>query len=147
MLRIVASQGTKLCSYFNCHSLYNILKDKRYRISGSEIYECLLGPEKCSGLSRKRATGRRFVFSLNLPLVSENPEVELFGGQYGRHEFAYRALSPRLISALFCLNSRQAGHRVGEHLQRIMPMIVQYSKVENDDELREYCIQVQRGFC
>lgn len=38
--------------------------------------------------------------------------------------------------------SRQAGHRVGEHLQRIMPMIVQYSKVENDDELREYCIQV-----
>ena len=40
------------------------------------------------------------------------------------------------------LNSRQAGHRVGEHLERIMPMIVQYSKVENDDELREYCIQV-----
>ena len=23
-------------------------------------------------------------------------------------------------------------------------MIVQYSKVENDDELREYCIQVRR---
>ena len=42
----------------------------------------------------------------------------------------------------FLLNSRQAGHRVGEHLERIMPMIVRYSKVENDDELREYCIQV-----
>ena len=39
--------------------------------------------------------------------------------------------------------SRQAGHRVGEHLERIIPMIVQYSKVENDDELREYCIQVR----
>ena len=38
--------------------------------------------------------------------------------------------------------SRQAGHRVGEHLERIIPMIVQYSRVENDDELREYCIQV-----
>ena len=25
-------------------------------------------------------------------------------------------------------------------------MIVQYSKVENDDELREYCIQVRRRF-
>ncbi|RMX44424.1 hypothetical protein pdam_00025896, partial [Pocillopora damicornis] len=37
---------------------------------------------------------------------------------------------------------RQAGHRVGEHLERIIPMIVQYSRVENDDELREYCIQV-----
>ncbi|XP_015747663.1 PREDICTED: cullin-associated NEDD8-dissociated protein 1-like, partial [Acropora digitifera] len=41
---------------------------------------------------------------------------------------------------------RQAGHRVGEHLQRIMPMIVQYSKVENDDELREYCIQAFESF-
>ena len=39
--------------------------------------------------------------------------------------------------------SRQAGHRVGEHLERIIPMIVQYSRVENDDELREYCIQVR----
>ena len=78
---------------------------------------------------------------------SGKPEVELFGGQYGCHEFTYCALLPRLISVLFRLSSRQAGHRVGEHLQRIMPMIVQYSKVENDDELREYCIQVQRGFC
>ena len=41
--------------------------------------------------------------------------------------------------------SRQAGHRVGEHLERIIPMIVQYSRVENDDELREYCIQVSRN--
>ena len=37
ILHIVVSQGTKLCSYFNCHSLYNILKDKLYRISGSKI--------------------------------------------------------------------------------------------------------------
>ncbi|PFX22174.1 Cullin-associated NEDD8-dissociated protein 1 [Stylophora pistillata] len=41
---------------------------------------------------------------------------------------------------------RQAGHRVGEHLERIIPMIVQYSKVENDDELREYCIQAFESF-
>ena len=46
-------------------------------------------------------------------------------------------------SLLFLFYSRQAGHRVGEHLERIMPMIVKYSKVENDDELREYCIQVR----
>ncbi|XP_048590232.1 cullin-associated NEDD8-dissociated protein 1 [Nematostella vectensis] len=41
---------------------------------------------------------------------------------------------------------RQAGHRVGEHLERIIPLIVQFSKVNNDDELREYCIQAFESF-
>ena len=30
-------RGTKLCSYFNCYSLYNISKDQIYRISESEV--------------------------------------------------------------------------------------------------------------
>ena len=47
-----ASQGTKRCSYFNFYSLYNILKDHLYRISGSQSYEWLFRPEKFSGLSR-----------------------------------------------------------------------------------------------
>ena len=47
-----ASRGTKLCSYFYFCSLYNILKDQLYRISRSQFYEWLFGPEKFSGLSR-----------------------------------------------------------------------------------------------
>jgi len=43
-----ASRGTKLYSYFNFNSLYNIWKDQLYRISGLEFYE------KLSGLSRIR---------------------------------------------------------------------------------------------
>ncbi|XP_033207231.1 cullin-associated NEDD8-dissociated protein 1 isoform X2 [Belonocnema kinseyi] len=40
---------------------------------------------------------------------------------------------------------RQAGHRFGEHIERIMPLIVQYSS-EDDDELREYCLQAFEAF-
>ncbi|XP_049773388.1 cullin-associated NEDD8-dissociated protein 1 [Schistocerca cancellata] len=40
---------------------------------------------------------------------------------------------------------RQAGHRFGEHIERVVPLIVQYSK-EDDDELREYCLQAFEAF-
>ncbi|RZF37572.1 hypothetical protein LSTR_LSTR013993 [Laodelphax striatellus] len=40
---------------------------------------------------------------------------------------------------------RQAGHRFGEHIERIMPLLVRYSKQE-DDELREYCLQACEAF-
>ena len=45
-------RGTKLCSYFNCYSLYNIWQKPAFRVSGSEFYERLFWPEKFSGLSR-----------------------------------------------------------------------------------------------
>jgi cullin-associated NEDD8-dissociated protein 1 len=44
---------------------------------------------------------------------------------------------------MFC--SRQAGHRFGEHIERVMPLIVRYSR-EEDDELREYCLQAFEAF-
>ena len=40
---------------------------------------------------------------------------------------------------------RQAGHRFGEQIERVMPLIVQYSS-EDDDELREYCLQAFASF-
>ena len=40
------SRTTKFCSYFGFYSLYNTWKDQLYRISGSEFYEWLFGPEK-----------------------------------------------------------------------------------------------------
>ena len=41
--------------------------------------------------------------------------------------------------------TRQAGHRIGEHLEKIIPLVVKYSSME-DDELREYCIQAFESF-
>jgi len=46
------SRGTKLRSYFNFYSLYNIWTDQLYRLSRSEFHEWFFGPEKFSGLSR-----------------------------------------------------------------------------------------------
>ena len=47
-----ASRGTKPWTYFNFYLLYNIWKDQLHRISESEFYQWLFGPEKFSGLSR-----------------------------------------------------------------------------------------------
>ena len=43
-----ASRGTKLSSYFNFYSLYNISQTQLYRISGLEFYEWLFGSVKFS---------------------------------------------------------------------------------------------------
>ena len=51
------SRGTKLCSYFNFYF-------QLYRISGSEFYEWLFGPEKFSGLSRNEVLDRLSRLSL-----------------------------------------------------------------------------------
>uniref|UniRef100_A0A7N8WRG5 Cullin-associated and neddylation-dissociated 2 (putative) n=1 Tax=Mastacembelus armatus TaxID=205130 RepID=A0A7N8WRG5_9TELE len=41
--------------------------------------------------------------------------------------------------------SRHGGHRVGEHLEKLIPMVVKFTTVE-DDELREYCFQAFEAF-
>lgn len=41
--------------------------------------------------------------------------------------------------------SRQAGHRFGEHLEKVMPVVVHYCAVD-DDELREYCLHAFESF-
>ena len=46
---------------------------------------------------------------------------------------------------VYISSSRQAGHRVGEHLERLIPLIIRFCRVE-DDELREYCIQAFESF-
>lgn len=40
---------------------------------------------------------------------------------------------------------RQAGHRFGEYIERVTPLIESFSKQE-DDELREYCLQAFEAF-
>ena len=36
---------------------------------------------------------------------------------------------------------RQAGHRFGDHVEKVVPLVLQYAKME-DEELREQCLQV-----
>ena len=55
IFRIKASQGTKLSSYWNFYSLYNIWKDQLQRTSKSEFYERLFVPGKAFCIFEKRA--------------------------------------------------------------------------------------------
>lgn len=41
--------------------------------------------------------------------------------------------------------SRQAGHRFGDHLKDVMPLVAHFCK-NDDDELREYCLQAFESF-
>ena len=50
--------------------------------------------------------------------------------------------------------SRQSGHRFGEHLEKVIPLIVCYCEPDEDsgggdsmdDELREHCLQAFEAF-
>jgi len=61
--------------------------------------------------------------------------------QYLLHSFNIVLLTSLDLSPL----SRQAGHRFGEHLEKIMPHIIKFCRLE-DDELREYCLQAFESF-
>jgi len=50
ILKTKASRGTELCIYYKIYSFYNVWKDQLYRISGSDFYKWLFGPEKFLGL-------------------------------------------------------------------------------------------------
>ena len=46
----------------------------------------------------------------------------------------------QLLTNFRRLCSRQAGHRFGENVERVVPSLIQFINVD-DDELREFCLQ------
>lgn len=97
--------------------------------------------------SPRQAVRKRTIVALSHLLTSSN-------------NYLYKKLLDHLLEGLTtqkvknvirtyiqCIASicRQAGHRFGEHIERVMPLIVQYSN-EDDDELREYCLQAFESF-
>lgn len=45
----------------------------------------------------------------------------------------------------FFFFSRQAGHRLCNHIDRVMTLLTKYSQ-QDDDELREFCLQACEAF-
>ncbi|XP_015114228.1 cullin-associated NEDD8-dissociated protein 1 [Diachasma alloeum] len=97
--------------------------------------------------SPRQAVRKRTIVALSHLLTSSN-------------SYLYKKLLDHLLEGLTtqkvknvirtyiqCIASicRQAGHRFGEQIERVMPLIVQYSN-EDDDELREYCLQAFEAF-
>ena len=64
---------TKLCSYFNLYSLYNIWNDQLHRISASVFYEWLFVPVRFSGLLRNARQERHFYLFLESLEVTPRP--------------------------------------------------------------------------
>ncbi|KAF3429218.1 LOW QUALITY PROTEIN: hypothetical protein E2986_00011 [Frieseomelitta varia] len=83
--------------------------------------------------SPRQAVRKRTIIALSHLLTSSN-------------NYLYNKLI--IYSKVFILKQRkirQAGHRFGEQIEKVMPLIVQYSN-EDDDELREYCLQAFESF-
>ena len=45
----------------------------------------------------------------------------------------------------YSIFSRQAGHRFGEHVERVVPLLIKFINVD-DDELRKFCLQAFEAF-
>lgn len=98
--------------------------------------------------SARLAVRKRTIIALGHLVLSANSSLFVELMDHLLTELKQNASHSTTRTFIQCIGAicRQAGHRVGEHLERIIPMIVQYSRVENDDELREYCIQAFESF-
>ncbi|XP_063993301.1 cullin-associated NEDD8-dissociated protein 1 [Diachasmimorpha longicaudata] len=97
--------------------------------------------------SPRQAVRKRTIVALSHLLTSSNSYLykklldHLLGG------LTTQKIKNVIRTYIQCIASicRQAGHRFGEQIERVMPLIVQYSN-EDDDELREYCLQAFEAF-
>ncbi|XP_061583018.1 cullin-associated NEDD8-dissociated protein 2 [Cololabis saira] len=127
----------------------DILSDMLGRLSGalvsfhSSLLSCLL-PQLTSS---RMAVRKRSILALGHLVPCCSPA--LFS-QLTEHLLKELGKSPptsmtRTYIQCLATVSRQGGHRVGEHLEKLIPLVVKFTSVE-DDELREYCFQAFEAF-
>ena len=63
------SRHETLQFFYTSYSLYNLWKGQLYRISGSQFYQWLFGPEKFSGLSRNGPLVSKIIAAISLEMV------------------------------------------------------------------------------
>ncbi|XP_069499560.1 cullin-associated NEDD8-dissociated protein 1-like isoform X2 [Ambystoma mexicanum] len=127
----------------------DILSDMLSRLGGvlfsfhSSILSCLL-PKLTSP---RLAVRKRAILALGHLVLTCNGNIfaELMDhliAELKRNEST--SVTRTYIQCVASIN-RQAGHRIGDHLEKIIPLVVKYCNVE-DDELREYCFQAFEAF-
>ncbi|XP_039627059.1 cullin-associated NEDD8-dissociated protein 2 [Polypterus senegalus] len=127
----------------------DILADMLSRLGGtlvayhSSILSCLL-PQLTSS---RLAVRKRAIIALSHLVTSCNDTIFSELMEHLLAELSKNASTSTTRTYIQCVAaiSRQAGHRIGEHLEKIVPIIVKYCDVE-DDELREYCFQAFESF-
>ncbi|XP_012274263.1 cullin-associated NEDD8-dissociated protein 1 [Orussus abietinus] len=97
--------------------------------------------------SPRQAVRKRTIVALSHLLISSNNYLYNKLLDHLREGLATQKVKNVIRTYIQCIASicRQAGHRFGEQVERVMPLIVQYSN-EDDDELREYCLQAFEAF-
>ncbi|XP_030061343.1 cullin-associated NEDD8-dissociated protein 1 [Microcaecilia unicolor] len=127
----------------------DILSDMLSRLGGmlfafhSSILSCLL-PQLTSP---RLAVRKRAIIALGHLVQTCNGNIftELMDRLLSELQSNESTSSTRTYIQCMAGISRQAGHRIGGYLEKIIPLIVKYCKVE-DDELREYCFQAFESF-
>ncbi|KAJ1110677.1 hypothetical protein NDU88_008025 [Pleurodeles waltl] len=127
----------------------DILSDMLSRLGGvlfsfhASIVSCLLPQLK----SPRLAVRKRTIIALGHLVLTCNGNIfaELMDhliAELKRNEST--SVTRTYIQCVASIN-RQAGHRIGNHMDKMIPLIVKYCNVE-DDELREYCFQAFEAF-
>ncbi|KAF4529720.1 hypothetical protein B566_EDAN015349 [Ephemera danica] len=86
--------------------------------------------------SPRQAVRKRTIVALGLLVMSCSPQLYAKLMDVMHEELSANASASTTRTYIH----RQAGHRFGEHVERMVPLIERYSR-EDDDELREFCLQ------
>uniref|UniRef100_A0A1A8U0Q3 Cullin-associated and neddylation-dissociated 2 (Putative) n=1 Tax=Nothobranchius furzeri TaxID=105023 RepID=A0A1A8U0Q3_NOTFU len=127
----------------------DILSDMLGRLSGALVsfHSSLLSSLLPQLTSPRMAVRKRSILALGhlVPCCS----LLLFS-QLTEHLLTELAKNPptsvtRTYIQCLATVSWQGGHRVGEHLEKLIPLVVKFTSTE-DDELREFCFQAFEAF-
>lgn len=110
----------------------------------SSIMKCTLPLLK----SQRMAIRKRTIIALAQLVMCASNQLFVELMDYLIDELKSKKTQLDVRTFIQCIGSicRQSGHKVGPYLDQIIPEIVSYSKLENDDELRETCIQSFESF-
>ncbi|XP_068578375.1 cullin-associated NEDD8-dissociated protein 2 [Cebidichthys violaceus] len=127
----------------------DILSDMLGRLSGALVsfHSSLLSSLLPQLTSSRMAVRKRSILALGHLVPCCSPALFSQLTEHLLTELAKDPPTSMTRTYIQCLAtiSRQGGHRVGEHLEKLIPMVVKFIGVE-DDELREYCFQVFDAF-
>nr|XP_046241015.1 cullin-associated NEDD8-dissociated protein 2 isoform X3 [Scatophagus argus] len=128
----------------------DILSDMLGRLSGALVsfHGCLLSSLLPQLTSPRMAVRKRSILALGHLVPCCSPALFSQLTEHLLTELTKKGLSTSVTRTYIqCLAtiSRQGGHRVGEHLEKLIPLVVKFTGAE-DDELREYCFQAFEAF-
>ncbi|MED6280203.1 Cullin-associated NEDD8-dissociated protein 1 [Characodon lateralis] len=127
----------------------DILSDMLGRLGGALVgfHSSLLSSLLPQLTSSRMAVRKRSILALGHLVPSCSPVLFSQLTDHLLKELAKNPQTSLTRTYIQCLAtvSRQGGHRVGDHLEKLIPMVVKFTSVE-DDELREYCFQAFEAF-